>query len=115
MTSAITGEAASINSGSTIAKAKMFTAAARFTFSKGDDNNTTGSKVIADIDHSGSRSARAATATSAASKSGAAKATTSIRRSGAPGANVSLIAATLGSVASAPSTIGAAISPNTLS
>src|SRR4029077_4877321 len=109
MTSAITGEAASINSGNTIAKVKIFTAAGRFTLSDGDENKTTGSKVIADIDHSGSRSARAATATSAASKSGAAKATSSIRRSDSLGASVSLIAAMLGSVASAPSTIGAAI------
>src|SRR5205814_488855 len=83
----------SITSGNTIDKARMFTAALRFTLSNGDENKTTGSKVIADIDHSGSRSARAATATSAASKSGVAKATSSMRRSGVDGANVSLIAA----------------------
>src|SRR5215471_20476270 len=109
MTSAITGEAAAMSSGNRIANVKMYTAVARFTTRRGEANSTTGSKVIADIDHSGSRSARAAIPASAARTSGAAKAIRIVRRSGAFGHSVSLMAAGLGSVASAPSTIGTAM------
>src|SRR5690349_10831104 len=109
MTSAITGEAASSSSGKTIANARIWTTALRLTRTSGDANSTTGSRVIADIDHSGSRSARAAIAISAARTSGAAKAIRIVRRFASAGQSVSLIVATLGALTSAPSTIGTAI------
>src|SRR5215472_9464873 len=106
MTSAITGEAARSTSGTIMAKATIATATVRWTRTSGEANSTTGSNVIADIDHSGSRSARATTATRAARISGAAKAIRIVRRvtAAAPpaiGHSVSLIAARLGAVASA--------------
>src|SRR4029077_14252107 len=109
MKNAMTGDAASSSSGKTTAKAKIWTAAVRLTAMRGEANSTTGSKVIADIDHSGSSSARAAIAASAARISGAAKAIRIVRRSAAFGHSVSLIAARLGRVARAPSAIGTAI------
>src|SRR5581483_11056131 len=109
MTTATTGDTATMSRGKRIAKASTRTAASRGIATSSDESNTTGSKVIADIDHSATMLTCSGTAASAASRSGAANATKMVRRPGSTGHKVSPIALTLGRAASTLRIIGAAI------
>src|SRR5208282_2869658 len=105
---ATTGEIAIMTRGKTIASANRRTAAGREIVTSGDESDTTGSKVIAEIAQRESMPIRSTSAMHAASKNGAANAMTRMRRSSSVGHSVSLIAVTLGCAANRLRTIAAA-------
>src|SRR5579862_695425 len=81
MTAAMTGETATMTRGMTIAPATARTAAGRGIVTSGEDNITTGNKVIAEIAQSGSIRTCSSRATSMANRNGATNAITRMRRS----------------------------------
>src|SRR5436190_14780239 len=102
------GDARTIRIGNTIAATSSHTAARRGTVSSGDDNSTTGSKVIADIAQSETISTFASIAAKAGKIRGATNAMSAKRRSGVRGHTVSATAAIFGRVrANASTMVGA--------
>src|SRR5690242_3268805 len=108
MAMAMAGAAISMTSGSAKATATMRCKVNGKSFALGDDSNTIGNSVQADIDHSEVRSILLASAAATGSRSGAKNATTTSRRSCCVGQSMSASVVRSGRTAKQTKMIGAA-------
>ncbi len=83
------GAASTITTGNAVAAASSQVAARRATVTRGEDNSTTGSSVMAHIAHSDTMSTLSSIAANAGSSKGARKAISAKRRAGSRGHSVS--------------------------